>query len=108
MSIASNAHAGWPHRRAGRLAVASGGLIVAAFVMMQIMVMLGQRGGDSFTDNFWLTGTAIAGVVGAAGAVAAGLISMLHDHERSAFVVGAFTIGVLVVLFVAGELVFPH
>ena len=82
-----------------------------AFLMLLlfglIMAMSGQRGGERFSDNLLLAipmlGAGLAAVM--AGALAAAAIAR---GERSRIVYAVAAVGLLVLFFVAGELIAPH
>lgn len=93
-----------PGKWSAGLLAGSLGLFGAFFAL----VMSGQRGGDTFAGNLWLSGTIVpaAGLALAAGAV--GLVAAIKDGERSLVVGAAIAFGLLVALVVIGEIVFPH
>ena len=77
------------------------------FAFFQTLVMLGQRGGETFADN-WLLSipifTAGACVISAA---ILGIISFFKK-ERSILVMIITLIGLLALFFVIGEFTSPH
>jgi hypothetical protein len=78
------------------------------FVLLQLLVFLGQRGGNTLTDNLFL---AILGILMAISGIAAfftGIISIIKSKERSILVFLATIIGFLILFFVAGEIMVPH
>lgn len=86
-------------------------LLAASFVLFIAFfafVASGQRGGESFFSNLWLSATILpaAGLAMAGGAV--GLAAAIKQAERSLGVLVAIVFGCSVLLFVIGELVFPH
>ena len=87
------------------------GLIMFFVVLLasfQLLVASGQRGGETFFSNLILTiPMLIAGVSGVS-AFATGLIGIIRSRERSIAVYLATLIGLLVLLFVLGEVIFPH
>jgi hypothetical protein len=70
-------------------------------------VALGERGGDDFTSNWWLSGPALTAAACGVGAFAAGLLA-LRSRERALSVYFATLVGLAVTLFVATEIAFPH
>jgi type II secretory pathway component PulF len=81
---------------------------IVLFVSFILFVASGQRGGQEFFDNLLL---AIPGLLaGIAGVVSffTGLVSVIGFRERSILVYPAMLIGLLVLLFVVGEISFPH
>jgi hypothetical protein len=87
------------------------GLIIVFIVLLalfQFLVASGQRGGETFFSNLILTiPMLIAGISGIS-AFATGLIGVIMSRERSIAVYLATLIGLLVLLFVLGEIIFPH
>jgi len=76
--------------------------------MLRLFVSLGERGGEEFFSNLKL---AFSGLISAICAVAAfftGLIAVTKQKERSIIVFIAVGLGFLVLLFVLGEILFPH
>lgn len=99
---------GWPSTRLGWWAVGLAVGFIVFFCVFQILVASGQRGGETFFSNPWLTlsilpaaALAIAGGVAAAGAI-------FWRRERSLFSIVALFLGILVVVFVLGEIIVPH
>jgi len=86
-------------------------LIVAFAVFLAsfgILVASGQRGGNTFFSNPILTiPILLAGTSGIA-AFITGLISIVRRKERSISVYLAVTLGLIVLVFVLGEIIFPH
>ncbi len=86
-------------------------LIVAFAVSMAsfgILVASGQRGGDTFFSNP-IIGIPI--LIAAASGIAAfitGLISIVRRKERSISVYVAVAFGLITLVFVLGEIIFPH
>ncbi len=86
-------------------------LIIVSFLMFalfQILVSTGQRGGDKFFDNLFLTIpfllTACAGIC----SFFTGIISIFRSRERSVFVFISTIIGFLILVFVTAEIFFQH
>jgi len=87
------------------------GLILAFFLLfmvLQILVAAGQQGGATFFDNLLLSIPAFLGVIAGIASFASGIISILKNKERSVFVFLATAAGLLILIFVLGEIVFPH
>jgi membrane associated rhomboid family serine protease len=76
--------------------------------LMQILVISGQRGGNTFFDNLWLSLPALAAGLSilAAGILAAAAI--FGKGERSLFSFLALLLGLFVLLFLVGEFSVPH
>jgi hypothetical protein len=76
--------------------------------VFQILVASGQRGGETFFSNPWLALSILpaAGFAIAAGVAAAG--GIFWRRERSLFSFIALFLGLLVAVFVLGEIIVPH
>lgn len=89
----------------------SGRFIVVFFVLLAVFYLFvasGQRGGETFFSNPLLATTILA--AGAAGAAAffTGIVSILIRKERAILVFVATAIGLFVLFFALGEILFPH
>ncbi len=80
-------------------ALGMGGLFLA--------VSLGERGGDDFTANWWLSAPALSGAACGIAAFFVGVTAIVRG-ERSVVVFLAALAGFFVTSFVAAELAFPH
>jgi hypothetical protein len=81
---------------------------VALFAIFWLVVATGQRGGERFFDNLLLTvPILLAGIAGIA-SLFTGLVGVIRYRERSILVYPAMAIGLFVLLFVVGEIAFPH
>lgn len=87
------------------------GLIIVFFLLFalfQFLVASGQRGGATFFDNLLLAiPIFLAGICGVS-SFFTGLIGIVKSKERSILVFLATIIGLLVLLFLLGEILFPH
>lgn len=97
-----------PQTKPGRLAV----LFVATHIVFMLtftaLVASGQRGGDTFFSNLWLTVPfLLAGAAALAGGGTA-LYAVIARGERSIFDWVAIALGLFVIYFAAGEVLFPH
>ena len=86
--------------------------LIVAFVLLivvfQLLVSSGQRGGDTFLDNMLLTiPMFLAGICGISSLVI-GLIGITISKDRSILVFLASILGLFVLIFVLGEIIFPH
>lgn len=97
-----------PKTRFGNLSV---GLIIIFFLflaMLRFLVALGQSGGDTFFSNLTL---AIPGLLMGISGVCAffvGIVAIIKSKERSFFVFLATGAGFFVLIFLLGEILFPH
>lgn len=98
----------WPDTRPGWWSV---GLSVGFLVFLGIfgaLVASGQRGGETFLSNPWLAMTILTAAGSAiAGGVMAGM-AIFRKRERSFFSFVALFLGILVAIFMIGEIAFPH
>jgi peptidoglycan/LPS O-acetylase OafA/YrhL len=97
-----------PKTRLGKWSV---GLIIAFFVFLAsffVLVASGQRGGETFFSNPALTVPMLfAGGCGIA-ALVTGLIGLIRSKERAILVYLAAAIGLFVLIYCLGELLYPH
>jgi hypothetical protein len=87
------------------------GLIIVFIVLLalfELLVASGQRGGETFFSNLILTIPMLIAAISGISAFATGLIGVIMSRERSIAVYLATLIGLLVLLFVLGEIIFPH
>ena len=84
-----------------------GGLIVSYLVFL-LLVATGQRGGDTFFSNVALAIPAILAAASGVSAFLAGTVGIIRSRERSVLAFVAVSVGILVLVFVMGELIFPH
>jgi len=86
-------------------------LVIAFFVgflIFQLLVALGMRGGETFFSNIplainWIT-IAVLGII----SFFTGIVSIIKNKERSLLVFISTIIGFLVLYFVLGEILMPH
>jgi hypothetical protein len=92
---------------AGRGSMVLAGVFAGLFLVAQVMVASGERGGERFSDNLML---AIPMIGAGMAAVGAGVLAALGivRGERSPIVYAIATIGLIVFFFAAGELLVPH
>ena len=78
------------------------------FTLFQILVITGQRGGETFFSNPWL---ALSILIAAGSAIAGGvtaIAAIFWRRERSILCIVALFLGLFVAVFVLGEIVTPH
>jgi hypothetical protein len=97
-----------PATTCGRLSLASFAVGVFGFIAMVVSVGSGQEGGDTFTDNWWISGPALVAGLGVVGAFATGLFAITRKRERAVAVFVVTAIGAIVTLFIVGEISTPH
>lgn len=81
---------------------------VAGLGGLMLAIAAGQKGGDTFSDNWWLAGPGLTAAASGIAALATGLVALVRERDRAASVLLATLVGLLVTLFVAAEIVFPH
>jgi len=87
-------------------------LFVVCFALsiaaLYLLIFLGERGGDGFFTNLWLAIPGLlAGVFGIL-SFAVGAFAILRQRDRSVLTFAATILGLFVLLFVTGEILFPH
>ncbi len=96
-----------PHTRWGAWAT---GLLTTAlglFALFFALVASGQRGGDSFLSNLWLSGTILPGAILAVAGAVTGLAALRRD-DHTIPVYTAITLGLAILLFVTAEITAGH
>jgi predicted Abi (CAAX) family protease len=81
---------------------------IILFVLVSVLGATGQQGGETFFSNLFL---AIPGLLAAASDIAAfftGIISIIFMKERAFLVFASTAIGLLVVAFILGDILFPE
>ena len=98
----------WPETKLGKWSV---WLIIAMAALVGvffIFIALGERGGDTFFSNLYLTIPMMcAGISGIASFVT-GLIGIIKDRDFSVLIFVPTIIGFLVLLYIIAEFAFPH
>ena len=97
-----------PRTPLGRLAVVGD---VVALVLLGVFIGLvsgGQRGGDTFFSNAWLSWTILLAAGASIAAGGAGLVCIATRRERSVAVSVAAVLGLLVLAWVLAEIFVPH
>jgi hypothetical protein len=87
------------------LAAAAFAVLVSTFALL---VAAGQRGGEEFFDNLWLTIPFLAAYVAGVVAFALGAVAIASAGERSITVIGVTILGLLITSLGVLEVVFPH
>lgn len=78
------------------------------FIIFQLLVFTGQKGGETFFDNLLLTTPIFLAGVCAITAFFTGIISLIKKRERAILVYISTLIGLLVLWFILGEFLYPH
>jgi hypothetical protein len=92
----------------GKWSVGLAVAFILFFALFQILVASGQRGGETFFSNLLLTVPVLLGGTCGVAAFVAGLISIIKSKERSVLVFVATVIGLIVLMFILGEVLVPH
>ena len=98
----------FPKTKLGKFSV---GLIVAFLLFLSIfylMIASGQRGGETFFSNLYLTIPFLLAAISAISSFFTGIIGVFKEKEKSILVFFSIIIGFLVFLFILGEILFPH
>jgi len=96
-----------PKNRLGKWSVGLFIAFILLFALFQTLVALGQRGGETFAENYLLSIPIFSAAACAISAAIIGIISFFKK-ERSILVMIITLIGILVLFFVIGEFVFPE
>ncbi len=97
-----------PKSSLGKLSL---GLIISFFlflILFFLFVSFGERGGDTLFSNLKLTIPMFLAVISAIGSFFTGIISIFKNKERGILVFLSTILGFLILLWVLGEILFPH
>lgn len=97
-----------PKTRFGNYALRSMAAFVFFFLTAQFVIMTGQRGGDTFTDNLWISVPMFFAFASALLAGIFGAIGIFREGERSPIIFLIAAIALLILIFLLGEFLFPH
>jgi hypothetical protein len=97
-----------PSTSAGRWSVVLAVVSVAALAVFFLMAGAGQTGGDSFTDNWLLTGPILVVLVAGVGGLLAAIVAILRSGERGVLLALPILWGLAVSSFTLGEFLVPH
>ncbi len=93
-----------PESRPGRWAVALAGVSVLAIVLLAVGLGVGLlESAESLTSDWLLLGWGLVMLGAGAGSVVTGVVAVTRHHERSAVVLVATFVGLLVTLVTLGE-----
>lgn len=98
----------WPGTRMGWWSTGFFLAFVALLILFYALVGSGQRGGETFFSNVYL---ALSILAAGASAIVSGIlagIAVVRNRERSLLAFLAILLGLLVTIFVMGEVAFPH
>ena len=97
-----------PTTSLGRLAVLEMTAFLGLMALFAILVASGQRGGEGFFDNLWLTVPVLIAFASVVVATVAGAAAVITQGERSIIVIAATIVGLAVTIFGILEVAFPH
>ena len=97
-----------PTTRPGRWSLISFAAFGTFLTFFVLAVRSGQRGGDEFFDNLWLTVPFLAAYAAAVAGFVLGVVAIVGRGERSVSVVVVSVVGLLVTAFGVLEVLFPH
>jgi hypothetical protein len=97
-----------PSTRAGRWSVLLAVVSLGALAVFFSMAGAGQTGGDSFTDNWLLTGPILVTLVAGAAGLVAAIVALLRSGERGLTLALPILWGALVTIQALGEFLVPH
>jgi len=88
------------------------GLIAAFFLLLAtgitVVSVFKQEGGETLFDNLWISIPMLGAGASTIAAFITGIIAIIKNKERSILVIITTLVGLLVLWFVAGEIVSPH
>lgn len=91
----------------GKWCIALIGFFMLFLLLHNILIFSGQRGGETFFSNPWLSGSLGAAALVAIASFVTGLIAIIKDKERSLFVILCSLIGLMILTGVVGIVFFP-
>jgi hypothetical protein len=97
-----------PSTPAGRWSVGLAVVSLVALAVFFAMAASGQTGGDSFTDNWLLTGPILVVLVAGVGGLVSAIVAFLRSGERGIALLLPVLWGLLVTMFTIGEFASPH
>jgi hypothetical protein len=97
-----------PKTTSGKWSVALIFAFIVFLISFQLVVASGQRGGETFFSNLALAVPILIAGISGVSAFVTGLIGIIRTRERSVIVYLSVTIGLIVLLFLLGEIIFPH
>jgi hypothetical protein len=86
-------------------------LAVVSLVSLGVFVALvnaGQRGGQSFFDNWLLTGPILVVLVAAVAGLVTAIVAVIRNRERGLVLALPVLWGLVVASFALGEFINPH
>lgn len=99
-----------PESKIGKssLMLLAGSFLLFIFTTVFIVGLFHQEGGNSFTDNLYISIPMFSAFGSAIAAFIAGIASVWKFKERSLLIYLPIGVGLLITLFIIGELTVPH
>jgi len=97
-----------PKTKYGKWSIGLCGLFFLFLVIFFLLVQSGQRGGDKFFSNMWLTTPFLLAGASAIAGMVMGIMAIFKQKEKSWLVYISSFIGFFVTLYLAAEFIFPH
>ena len=97
-----------PTTSPGRWSIVAGAVFAVLLGIFALTVAAGQRGGEEFFDNLWLTVPILGAYAAAVSAFVLGAVAIATSGERSVSVMAATIVGLLVTVYGVLEVAFPH
>ncbi len=97
----------WPTSGAGRWSVGAVSTFALGLAGLLTAAALGQEGGETFSDNWWLAGPGAVAAVSAFVAFGSSIRALVR-RDRAVSVVVALVVSSFAVFFMLGEVIFPH
>jgi hypothetical protein len=97
-----------PHTRWGNWAAEAVAGFVVFFGLANVAIALGERGGATFFSNPLIAVPMLLAAISGVAAFFTGLYGFIRGRERSILAGLATLVGFFVLLFIIGELAFPH
>lgn len=96
-----------PRTTLGKWSVVLIVIFILLFALFLILVASGQKGGETFFSNLALSVPMLIAAIAGIASFVIGIISIIKG-ERSVLVFISSAVGLLVTIFVLGEIIFPH
>ena len=97
-----------PKTKLGKWSVSLIGAFIVFLLIFYAIITTGQRGGDTFFSNMYLTIPFLLAAISGISSFICGLIAIIKQRERSVLVFISSFLGFLITLFLAAEIIFPH
>lgn len=97
-----------PKTRLGKWSVRLIVIFFLSLATLQLLVTSGQRGGATFFSNPVLALTGLGAGISGVLAFFTGIIGVIKSKERSPLVFLATTMGLVILIFMLGEILSPH